>query len=189
MSDHQLSCARNVTLFSISQLHFYLEPHGGNHVSRLELSLVSPGWHPKFLGTGHHIFDGQCFMLDSAEVSSTLSRPHAGWLLLASLKLGLVSAAISVPFLACGLILLLYIPVVLTHGHAAHTWAGYVTMLSFNSNFWSSVSDPAGLRWGSSICISNNFPVVAAGLDHASRTTGLNPAVAQGTQRICFRSF
>lgn len=132
MSDHQLSCARNVTLFSISQLNFYLEPCGENHVSHLELSLISPGWHPKFLGMGHYIFDGQCFMLDSAE---TLSGPHAGWLLLASLKLGLVSTAISVPFLAWGLILLLCIPVVLTRGRASHAWACHVTMLSFNSNF------------------------------------------------------
>lgn len=102
--------------------------------------------------------------------------------------LGLVSAAISVPFLAWRLILRLCIPVFLTRGCASHTWAHYVTMLSFNSNFWSSVSDSAGLRWGSSICISNKFPIAAAGLDHTLRTTGLNPAVAQGTQRICFRS-
>lgn len=185
MSDHQLSCARNVTWFSISQLNFYLEPCGKNHVSRLELSLISPGWHPKFLGTGHYIFDGQCFVLDSAE---TLSSPHAGWLLLASLKLGLVSTAVSVPLRAWRLILLLYIPGVLTCGRASHTWARHVTMLSFNSNFWSSVSEPAGLRWGSSICMSNKFPITAAGLDHTLRTIGLNPAVAQGTQRICFRS-
>lgn len=185
MSDHQLSCARNVTWFSISQLNFYLEPCGKNHVSRLELSLISPGWHPKFLGTGHYIFDGQCFVLDSAE---TLSSPHAGWLLLASLKLGLVSTAVSVPLRAWRLILLLSIPGVLTRGRASHTWARHVTMLSFNSNFWSSVSEPAGLRWGSSICMSNKFPITAAGLDHTLRTIGLNPAVAQGTQRICFRS-
>lgn len=86
MSDHQLSCARNVTLFSISQLNFYLEPRGENHVSHLEFSLISAWWHPEFLGMGHYIFDGQCFMLDPAEMSNTLSSPHASWLLLASLK-------------------------------------------------------------------------------------------------------
>lgn len=53
--------------------------------------------------------------------------------------------------------------------------------LSFNNNFCLLVSDLAGLKWGSRICISNKFPFV---LDHILRATVVNQAEAQGTQRI-----